>query len=108
MAMILLAVTLSEYNDLRASLRESKYRVITGYVRDFVPEGPGGHPRERFTVGNAEFEYGTSDITSAFHQTSTHGGPISAGLPVRITEVDGSIIRLEIRAGCGVSAPAGT
>jgi hypothetical protein len=92
----LLVYTWHDYTTLTNALRSNRYRVIEGIVRDFVAEGPDGHPRERFTVGGTSFQYSSSDITSAFHQTVARGGPVRLGMWVRIAAVDGAIARMEI------------
>lgn len=49
---------------------------------------------EHFTVDGVPFDYRDPDITPEFHHTSTHGGPIRAGLQVRITYLHaGGVIR---------------
>ncbi|MGI8546544.1 MAG: hypothetical protein ACR2M1_04300 [Gemmatimonadaceae bacterium] len=92
----LLAYTWREYNELRTSLRNGAFRTVEGVVSDFVPEGPDGHPIERFRVGSTRFEYAASDITSAFHRTAGQGGPVREGLRVRIADVNGAIARFEV------------
>jgi hypothetical protein len=98
-ALWLLIGTRREFVELRQKLRNGDFRLVTGIVSDFVPEGPGGHPQERFRIGNQEFVYSSSDITSAYHLTAPHGGHIREGLTVRIAEADGHILRLEIAEG---------
>jgi hypothetical protein len=88
--------TRREYDDLRSSLRRNLTQVVEGRVSNFVPEGPGGHPRESFSVGSARFDYSSKDITSSFQWTVHQGGPIRDGLLVRIVSVQGAIARLEL------------
>lgn len=88
--------TWEEYDMLRAALKAGEFVTVEGRVDNFVPEGPDGHPTERFRVGDSSFSYSTSDFTSAFHQTAAQGGPIREGLSVRIADVNGAIARLEI------------
>jgi hypothetical protein len=74
--------------------------VVTGVVRDFVPMPYEGHAWEQFCVQTACFHYSDYYLTGGFNHTSSHGGPIRAGRPVRITYVprrDGNVIvKLEI------------
>ena len=56
-----------------------------------------GHSNECFRVKQKTFCYSDYVIGPGFNQTSTHGGPIRPGLPVRIAYLDGYIIRLEVR-----------
>lgn len=92
----MLAHTRREYNALSESLRDGTFRSVEGEVVNFVPQGPDGHPIEKFRVAGVSFAYSESDISSGFHQTAAHGGPIRNRLRVRIADVDGAIARLEI------------
>ncbi|MEO7576992.1 MAG: hypothetical protein ABIT83_05210, partial [Massilia sp.] len=65
-------------------------------VADFVPMPAAGHAMERFCVQQACFSYSDFVIGGGFNNTASHGGPIRAGLPVRVTYVDGDIVKLEI------------
>jgi hypothetical protein len=69
----------SSFVEFRQKLRNGDFRLVTGIVSDFVPEGLGGHPQERFRIGNQEVVYSSSDITSAYHLTAPHGGHIREG-----------------------------
>ena len=42
------------------------------------------------------FSYSDYDLTKGFNQTQSHAGPLKEGVQVRITHVDGSIVKLEI------------
>jgi hypothetical protein len=92
----ILVVTWRDYSAMRSALVTRTYRVVAGQVTAFVPEGPNGHPMERFTVNGSQYVYASSDITSAFHQTAGNGGPLHEGALVRIADVHGAIARLEI------------
>jgi hypothetical protein len=59
--------------------------VVTGNVSGFIPMPYGGHALERFCVQDACFEYSDYVNTGGFNHTSSHGGPIKDGLPVRVT-----------------------
>jgi hypothetical protein len=71
-------------------------KVAEGVVTDFKPMPVTGHAMERFCVSGACFEYSDYVVTSGFNNTSSHGGPIREGLPVRVTYVGGSILKLEV------------
>ena len=63
----------------------------------------GGRQNECFRVENQKFCYSDYDASVTFHQSASHGGPIRAGLPVRIAYYEDDnfqarILRLEIRA----------
>jgi RsiW-degrading membrane proteinase PrsW (M82 family) len=85
-----------EYAYLRRAAAHGDYRTVQGRVTDFVAQGPNGHPRESFRIGDVVLDYSASDMTSAFHQTAGEGGPIREGLRVRIAYAEGSIVRLEV------------
>ncbi|MGH9970245.1 MAG: hypothetical protein ACREBG_20950 [Pyrinomonadaceae bacterium] len=55
-----------------------------------------GHADETFVVDGHRFSYSDYDETKGFNRTQSHGGPMREGLQVRITHVDGSIVKLEI------------
>jgi len=93
---IILVITWQDYSAMRSALSMHTYRVVTGQVTDFVPEGPNGHPMEQFTVSGSRYVYASSDITSAFHQTARNGGPLHEGVLVRIADSHGAIVRLEM------------
>jgi hypothetical protein len=63
-------------------------QVIEGPVEQFHPMPFNGHETEHFVVDGRRFDYSDYQVTSAFNQTSSHGGPIRAGLLVRIHFVD--------------------
>jgi len=75
--------------------------VVTGMVRDFVPMPFEGHADERFCVETACFHYSDYEQTGGFNHTSSHGGPITEGLPVRVTYAASPrtnvILKLEIQ-----------
>ncbi|MDQ6770209.1 MAG: hypothetical protein M3Z54_09500 [Gemmatimonadota bacterium] len=85
-----------QYAQLRQALQAGTYETVEGTVEDFVPGDPDGHAPERFTVSRHHYEYSPSRVTSGFNKISTHGGPMHAGLRVRIADVGGEIARLEI------------
>lgn len=90
------AETWTDYKRLVDALRNGRFRVVEGPVTNFIPGGPGGHGSESFRVDSASFAYDAATTTSAFHRTRPYGGPVRDGLRVRIWEVDGAIVRLEV------------
>lgn len=62
----------------------------------------GGHGMEHFCVCEVCFNYSDYQPTGGFSQSGLHGGPIKAGLPVRVTFVESQhllrpvIVKLEI------------
>ena len=51
---------------------------------------------ESFAVGGHRFSYSDYVVTSGFHNTASHGGPIHDGLDVRVSYLGNLILRLEI------------
>lgn len=96
MALGIIVKSRLEFDRFRDVLVHGRYQLIEGVVTDFAAERADGHPREHFRVGNSTFEYSSSDITPAFHQSAAHGGPIRPNLRVRIAAFKGSILRLEV------------
>jgi hypothetical protein len=81
---------------LAAALHEGRCNVVEGVIEDFVPAPSEGRKSESFTVAGQRFEYSDYVITAGFHQSASHGGPIRAGMQVRIHHVGNDIARLEI------------
>jgi len=91
------ALTFGEYYSLKRALQEGRYRVVEGPVTEFQPMPYSGHARESFVVGGNKFSYSDFEMTSAFNNTQSHGGPIKEGLYIRVTSVGDAIVKLEIR-----------
>jgi len=88
--------TYREYSSLDAARRNGSAKVVEGVVTNFKPMPATGHAMERFCVLAACFEYSDYVVTSGFNNTSSHGGPIREGLPVRVTYIGDSIVKLEV------------
>ena len=86
----------SRHYDLLKKYQNKEYEVVEGIVKNFDPMPPSGHKMESFTVGGKRFEYSDYIITAGFNKTSSHGGPISEGLKVRISYIADTIIKLEV------------
>ena len=81
------------------ALRDGTAQVVEGTVEDFHPMPASGHDTERFTVKGVRFEYSDFIVTAGFNNTSSHGGPMRPGLPVRIHYVGDKrpvILKLEV------------
>ena len=92
----------NEYITAQTRLHANQTAVVEGRVENF---NPGVYPNvlESFTVNGVRFEYSEFARTPGFHHTSIYGGPMKAGLQVRIhyTNLAGqtvkpTILRLEI------------
>ncbi len=78
------------------ALRSGSYQTVAGRVSKFIPMPYQGHADESFEVNGVRFSYSDYTIISGFNRSSSHGGPIKEGLPVRIAYRDGEILKLEI------------
>ncbi|MBV8674658.1 MAG: hypothetical protein JOZ33_14595 [Acidobacteriaceae bacterium] len=86
-----------EYTKLQRQYRRGVFSVVQGRVEDFHPMPPQGHSEECFTVEHQRFCYSENIVSAGFNNDSAHGGPIRAGLPVRIAYVGNNILRLDVR-----------
>ena len=82
--------------NLRKAYAAGHAATVEGRVSGFVPAPYQGHADERFCVGSKCFEYSDYVITGGFNTTSSHGGPIKDGMPVRVTYVGDLIVKLEV------------
>jgi hypothetical protein len=86
------------YLKLQKAYRMGRYSTVEGTVADFRPMPSAGHSAECFRVKTQEFCYGDNIISPGFNNDIVHGGPIRAGLPVRIAYVGDDILRLDVDA----------
>jgi hypothetical protein len=96
--LIAIAGTYSAYSEFLGAYKTGDYSVVEGTVQDFHPMPYSGHSEECFRVEDKRFCYSDYAIDPGFRQTASHGGPVRAGLPVRIAYYEGRILRLEMRA----------
>jgi hypothetical protein len=87
----------SEYAHLHAAYREGNFSVVEGLVTDFQPMPFEGHRDECFTVENKRFCYSDYGPSAGFNNSTSHGGPIRENLPVRVSYVGDTIVRLEVK-----------
>jgi hypothetical protein len=90
--------TFSDYRKSRSAMEKRETSFVEGQVMDFKPMPPGGHGYESFVVGGTQFKYADNLIIAGFNHTASQGGPIRAGLMVRIWYRDGEILRLDIKS----------
>lgn len=88
--------TFPEWIAGRWALENGTAAVVEGPVENFVPMPEEGHAEESFTVHGVPFHYSDFNMTSAFRNTRSHGGPIRAGVHVRIHYRGNAILKLEI------------
>jgi hypothetical protein len=91
-----LTTTYMRHSMLRKALQSGAAQVVEGRVEEFKPTPFAGKAAERFTVCGVPFSYSDAIETGGFNVTSRRGGPIRAGLWVRISYVGDLIARLEI------------
>lgn len=84
------------YRDGRAERVSGGYETIEGVVEKFVPQPWAGHDLERFDVAGVHFFYSDYKLSSGFHQSHSHGGPIAPGVHARIGHLGNTILSLEI------------
>ena len=81
------------------ALRNGDSKIVEGPVEQFHPMPYHGHSLESFTVSGVRFEYSDFDDSKpGFNHTESHGGPIHAGMRVRIHHREGSILQIEVPA----------
>jgi hypothetical protein len=88
----------SGYHAATSARADNRAQVVEGLVHDFRPMPYQGHVDEQFCVSDACFAYSDYGVTPGFNNTASHGGPIREGLPVRVTYVGNTILRLEVAA----------
>ena len=88
--------TLGSHLRARSARASGNYQTVEGVVENFVPQPYNGHAIERFTVSGVPFSYSDYIVAPGFHQSRSHGGPITGGLYLRIGHVKGMILRLEV------------
>jgi hypothetical protein len=93
----LVAVGMSrDFQRARSARSSGEYTVVQGKVEHFVPQPYAGHAYETFTVNGTDFSYTDYKTGAGFHQSRSHGGPITNGVRVRIGHARGEILTLEV------------
>ena len=85
-----------DQSSLRDDYVKGDFKVIEGTVENFDPMPSSGHKRESFTVKGVRFEYSDFLITPGFNNATSLGGPIKENLPVRISYIGNTILKLEV------------
>jgi hypothetical protein len=88
--------TVREYSSAIAALNDGRASVVQGRVSSYEPLPANRKGVERFCVEGKCFYYSDSDNTAGFSTTSSHGGPIALNLPVRVSFVGNTIVKLEV------------
>jgi hypothetical protein len=92
------STTFREYMALRSAYRRSQFSLVEGRVTNFRPMPYQGHQDECFSVQSQTFCYSDYAVTAGFNNSAAHGGPIREGLPVRVSYIGNTIVRLEVRS----------
>jgi hypothetical protein len=97
---LILPASWTIYHDHRRAqeqLRNGDSEVVEGTVEQFHPMPHHGHSLESFTVNGVRFDYSDFDESKpGFNNTTSHGGPIRAGMRVRIHYSGRSILQIEV------------
>jgi hypothetical protein len=100
------AGTYGSYLALRSFYVDGEGQVVEGPVENYALLSRQG--RESFTVDGQKFSYSDYNVTPGFNNSRALGGPIDAGVHVRITHVNGEIVRLEVELSAVERAAAGS
>lgn len=93
-------LTYPPYVAMRDALRDGRFTVVEGIVRDFEPGDGGDHRPESWHVESGgrvyAYRYSPSIGAPGYRQTAAHGGMVREGVRVRVADVAGDIARLEV------------
>ena len=100
----LVALTYNTYNTGQEIMRDGKFSTVEGPVENFRPISPMGKGLEYFSVNGIQFQLSSNSDSVGFNRDSAHGGPIRAGVYVRIEyshivgdPLNPTILKLEVR-----------
>ena len=100
LALFIAVATTLQYVGLRRALERGNVRWVEGAVTDFVPEDVMTKRPEQFVVvtptGRYGYSYASSIGRGGFNGSPFHRGPLRDGLRVRIADVQGVIVSLQI------------
>jgi hypothetical protein len=86
----------TQYLDLREAELRGRYAIVEGFVEHFQPT-PGGRGPESFDVAGHHYEYWPTPTSPAYHGRDVlTGAPNLKGRYVRLYDVDGDIIHIEL------------
>jgi hypothetical protein len=100
LSLVIAAATTLQYVGLRRALEGGNVRWVEGTVTEFIPEDVMTKRREQFVVVTPTGRYGYSYASSlgrgGFNGSPFHHGPLRDGLSVRIADVNGVIVSLQV------------
>jgi hypothetical protein len=85
----------SKHSSLRKNYITNNYKIVEGTIENLTHTNRD--KVEIFTVKGISFKYSYGVITSGFNHTNKFGGPIREGLKVRISYVENTIIKIEVK-----------
>ena len=90
-------VNLRDGRAYKAAMLEGRSEVVEGVVEVLYRQPEGGHaPGDRIRVGGREFQYSYFTSTLAYNRTIAHGGVLVQGARVRVHDLDGAILKVEV------------
>ncbi|VVT02931.1 hypothetical protein [Erythrobacter sp. EC-HK427] len=106
-AIVLLVVTdrVHKYSEWHRLLNSEEARLVEGCLDYFHPMPRSGNEKEIVAIGGEVFRYSDFDLTTAFNNTRSHGGPIGPRSAVRIWHDGSNILKLEVTQNVCPAAP---
>ena len=92
-----LTTTLGQSHRLKTALARGEAEVSEGCLQAFHPKPVSGHGTERLRLNGRCFAYSDQVVTPGDNRTEARGGPVPADRGLRVTHLDGTILRLEVR-----------
>ena len=95
-------VTAEQYLVIRTRIARGHIRILEGVVTRFTPEPAGGHGFETWSLvtgtDTVVYRYSSAEpkMGLAYDQLQRDGSPIRDGRRVRVIDIDGDIVRLEV------------
>lgn len=80
----------------RRALDQQRYTLVEGVVEHFASPVPGSKGEEAFDVAGHHYSYAAGRLIAGYHRTQSEGGSVGAGTHVRIADLNGTILRLEV------------
>lgn len=95
---------IQEYKTIVIPYKEGNYKIVEGYVENYVPmpyEGRGHH--ESFEINHVKFDYEHYSVGLGYHRAGSHGGIINRnGQKLKIGYItcgnENIIVRIEVPA----------
>lgn len=91
-----LITSTNQTSSLKSAVKSGQVSVVEGCLQYFHPMPEQGHDTERLELNGKTFEYSDYIVTSGFHTSESHGGPIHPDTKLRLTVVGGDIVRVEV------------